>query len=355
MKRIIVLSLVLICLSGTALCEPQRFSAVYTDSFDTVISLIAFADSQETFNEWSSAVHELYLYLHKLFDRYNTYEKDGIVSVCEVNQRAAKEPVEVDPILFALLSFSKEHYEMGQGQTNIAMGNLLGIWHEVREQALDTPSEAHLPDMDALIASSAHMNIDDLVLDPEKKTVYFADPELQLDVGAVAKGYATEIVGKMLEQSPLSSFILSAGGNVRIGKGPLDGRENWGVGIQSPDGEVFAASEIAETLYIRECSVVTSGDYQRYFDLDGTRYCHLVDPDTLMPASFYRSVSIITQDSGLADFISTAAYLMPYEESRAFIEGLDGVEAIWLFADGTELMTDGAKPYCKSQGATNPN
>ena len=159
----------------------------------------------------------------------------------------------------------------------------------------------------------------------------------------------------MLEQSPLSSFILSAGGNVRIGKGPLDGRENWGVGIQSPDGEVFAASEIAETLYIRECSVVTSGDYQRYFDLDGTRYCHLVDPDTLMPASFYRSVSIITQDSGLADFISTAAYLMPYEESRAFIEGLDGVEAIWLFADGTELMTDGAKPYCKSQGATNPN
>ena len=135
MKRIIVLFLVLICLSGTALCEPQRFSAVYTDSFDTVISLIAFADSQETFNEWSSAVHELYLYLHKLFDRYNTYEKDGIVSVCEVNQRAAKEPVEVDPILFALLSFSKEHYEMGQGQTNIAMGNLLGIWHEVREQA----------------------------------------------------------------------------------------------------------------------------------------------------------------------------------------------------------------------------
>ena len=176
---------------------------------------------------------------------------------------------------------------------------------------------------------------------------------MKLDDGAVAKGYATELVAQMLLASDMPSFIISAGGNVRMGNPPADGRAKWGVGIQDPDGAVLGLSDIVETLYLTGCSVVTSGDYQRYYVVDGQRYHHLIDPDTLMPDTDFRSVSIITEDSGYADLLSTAAFLMPYEESRAFIDSLDGVEAIWLFPDGSKKMTFGAMNVAKSCGATN--
>ena len=356
MKKLAVLLLAAL-LSAAALvpasAQMERYSAVYMDSFDTVIQFMAYAPDEETFNRWSNVVHDTYLYMHKLFDGYNSYEDEGIISVYTLNQRAAKEPVVVDPILYALLTFSKSQYETCMGQTNVAMGSVLSIWHDYRDAGLADPENAQIPPMDALSAANAHTNLDDLILDHENMTVFFADPDMKLDVGAVAKGYATEIVAKALLASDMPSFLISAGGNVRCGNPPQDGRTAWGIGLQDPEGEVLGLTDYVETLYLHDVSVVTSGDYQRYYTVDGKRYHHLIDPDTLMPADHFRSVSIIAEDSGLADMLSTAAFLMPYEESRAFVESLDGVEAIWLFPDGTKEMTDGALALSKTGGASN--
>ena len=331
---LLVLLVAAFALPGSA--DMNKYSTVFMDTFDTVISLIGYAENQETFDARAAETHAMYLHLHKLFDTYNSYADEGITSVFDVNRQAAVEPVKVDPILFGLLTFCKSNYELVNGQTNVAMGSVLSIWHEYREAGLDDPENAKLPPMADLQAAAQHMNIDDLILDEAAQTVYFADPEMKLDVGAVAKGYATEIVSQMLLAGDMPSFIISAGGNVRMGNPPADGRTKWGVGIQDPDGAVLGLSDIVETLYVTGCSVVTSGDYQRYYVVDGQRYHHLIDPDTLMPDTDFRSVSIITEDSGYADLLSTAAFLMPYEESRAFVDSLDGVEAIWLFPDGSK-------------------
>ena len=356
MKKAAAFALLLLVLAAFALpgsADMNKYSTVFMDTFDTVISLIGYAENEDTFTAQAANVHELYLYMHKLFDCYNSYADEGIVSVYDVNQRAGTEPVKVDSILFGLLTFSKSNYELTHGQTNVAMGSVLSIWHDYREAGLDDPENAKLPPMENLQAAAQHMDIENLILDSENMTVFFADPEMKLDVGAVAKGYATEIVGQMLLSSDMPSFIISAGGNVRMGNSPADGRAKWGVGIQDPDGAVLGLNDIVETLYATGCSVVTSGDYQRYYVVDGQRYHHLIDPDTLMPDTAFRSVTIITEDSGYADLLSTAAFLMPYEESRAFIDSLDGVEAIWLFPDGSKEMTNGAMSMAKSCGATN--
>ena len=346
-----VLLLALVLLPANA--QMSKYSNVYLDTFDTVIQLIGYAESEEVFAQQSELVHQMYLHLHKLFDTYNSYEDEGIVSIYTLNERAAKEPVKVDPILFALLTYCKSNYALCESQVNVAMGSVLSIWHAYREAGLENPEAAQLPPMDMLAAAAQHTNMDDLILDSENMTVYFADPEMKLDVGATAKGYATEVVAKMLESGPMTSFLISAGGNVRAGAAPQDGRKAWGVGIQDPDGAVFGLSDYVEVLYIAGLSVVTSGDYQRFYTVDGENYHHLIDPDTLMPSKEFRSVSIITEDSGLADMLSTATFLMPYEQSRAFIESLEGVDAIWLFPDGTMQMTEGAMKLAKSCGATN--
>ena len=348
----VLLTLLVVAFALPGSAAMTKYNSAFLDTFDTVISLIAYAEKEETFNTWANTVHDTYLHLHKLFDTYNSYEDEGIISICTLNERAAQEPVKVDPVLFSLLQFCKNEYELGRGQVNIAMGSVLSIWHEYREAGLADPENAKLPPMEALEEASKHTNIDDLVLDPENLTVFFADPALKLDVGAVAKGYATELVSQMLLGSDLSSFIISAGGNVRTGNPPQDGRLRWGIGIQDPDGAVLGLGDIVETLYLSNCSVVTSGDYQRFYTVDGTNYHHLIDPDTLMPGSYFRSVTIITEDSGYADFLSTATFLMPYEEGREFIDSLDGVEAIWIFPDGSKKMTFGAMNVARSCGAS---
>lgn len=92
---------------------------------------------------------------------------------------------------------------------------------------------------------------------------------------------------------------------------------------------------------MKYCSIVTSGDYQRYYEVDGKRYHHLIDPDTLQPGAYMHSVTVLCEDSALGDFLSTALFLTAYEEGRALVEATDGLEACWNLLDGTRYMTDG--------------
>jgi thiamine biosynthesis lipoprotein len=254
-----------------------------------------------------------------------------------------------------LLLFCKERQPVTQGRVNIALGAALNIWHAYREDGLADPEGARLPSMDELREAAKHADIGDLILDPDQGTVMYADPALKLDLGAVAKGFAAERAARLLLDSATPSFIVSAGGNVCVGNPPLDGkRVAWGIGIQDPGGNVFSdpSSDIVETFFVSNLSLVTSGGYQRYYVVDGQRYHHLIDPATLMPGTHYQAVTVLTEDSGFADLLSTAAFLLPYDQSRALVESLEGVEALWILPDGSIEMSDGARKLAKSAGAT---
>ncbi len=335
--------------SGTT--EAKRYSGIFFDTFDTVVTIIGYSDSKETFDKAFSAAKERFTCLHQLFDKYNAYE--GIENIYTLNKDAGTAPVAVSSDLMYLLIFCRDMELAHPGKVNIAMGRVLEIWHNYREASQADSDNAMLPPMAELQAAALHMDINDLILDEENCTVFFADPDLRLDVGAVAKGYAAEIVGQELSACGLTSFLLSAGGNMVAGDAPTDGRTAWSIGVQDPFGAVWDAEATIDSIYMTNGSVVTSGDYQRFYTVDGKKYHHIIDPETLMPSDYMTQITVIAESSAQADYYSTALFLMPIGQGKALVDSLAGVEAIWVASDGTQTFSQGYPATSRIHGATN--
>lgn len=332
MKRCFLAVCLTLMLVVSSSCAQQvtyeKHQHYFFGTFDTIITLIAYTQSADEFQTYAKlAEAEMYRY-HEIFDQYHSYE--GVRNLYALNHNATSAPYAVEPELLDLLKQIQGWQTLYSTKTNPAMGSVLLLWHNARTAGDYIPDEAALND------AAQHMNIHDVVIDETAGTVFYADPQLRIDLGAVAKGYAAQKVADKLREAGLDSFILNAGGNVICGDAPRDGRTQWTVAVEDVDGVTTRLK-----LGLKNLSIVTSGDYQRYFEVDGQRYHHLIDPDTLYPAAHMRAVSILHPDSGLADFLSTAAFLLPYEESRALIESIPEAEATWLLADGSEYCTEG--------------
>lgn len=359
MKRIIaVIIAVLISITAFGGCQKEpksqynKYSDSFFDTFDTLTRVVAYTKNEDEFKGYFNRIQKRFEELHKMYDIYNDYE--GINNIKTINDNAGIKPVKVNKEIIDLVLFSKEWYKRTGGATNIAMGSVLRIWHDYREEGRDNPQNAKLPPMEDLKKANKYTNMDKVIVDTEKSTVYLEDKKMSLDVGAVAKGFATEIVAREITAAGLKSGIISAGGNVRVLGKPLDGlRERWGIGIQDPEKSIVSDEDSElDIIFVNNSSVVSSGDYERYYTVDGRRYHHLIDPKTLMPGDYYRAVTIVTEDSGLADLLSTAVFLLPYKESRALVENIKGVDALWVMKDGKIETTEGMKKIMKSNGAT---
>lgn len=337
-KRLLALMLTACLLSG---CAPQKvadkqYTATFLELFDTVTTVVGRAENEEAFTVKAQAVRDALLPYHQLFDIYNDY--DGISNLKTVNDHAAEGPVAVDRVIVDFLLDCKEYYTLTGGKVNVAMGSVLGLWHKAREAGIDDPAHAALPEKEALDNAAAHISFDDCVIDEEAGTVFFTDPLLKLDGGAVAKGWAAQ---RVAESAP-EGLLISVGGNV-CATGAKDASGTpWVVGINSPDGGNYL-----HTLTITGGSVVTSGDYQRYYTVDGKIYHHIIDPETRMPSTYWRSVTILCADSGLADALSTALFLLPQEEGQALLDKTKA-EAMWVDAQGQEYFSPHFSDYIRT-------
>lgn len=318
--------------------EKRQYQATFLTLFDTVTTVVGYAETEKDFQAQTQTIYDQLLEYHRLFNIYEEYE--GMNNLKTVNDNAGVAPVKVDRPILDLLLDCRELYEETGGRVNVAMGSVLQLWHQARSRGVEDPEGAALPEWQELQAAAAHMVFDTVLIDEEASTVYLADSGQSLDVGAIAKGWAVE---RVCRAAP-GGLLLSVGGNVcATGPRPTDGSP-WVVGVQDPDGE---GEDYLHTLYLSGGCVVTSGDDQRYYTVDGQQYHHIIDPDTLYPAEHWRCVSVLCTDSGLADALSTALFTLPLEKGMT-LAARYGAEAMWLDKEGKTHYTPGFEAYVRT-------
>ena len=344
MKRIKLICLLLSvlvsagCVQEADAPQEELRSEVCMDcGFDTFFSLQQFPLPEDEFQTVFEAASGYFKHCNDLFDIYHDYP--GMNNLKTVNDMAGVSPVGVDPEIIELLKEAQEMYELSDGRMDITMGALLGVWHECRTAAVDGISA--VPAADTVQEALAYRGWAYIVIDEEAGTVFITDSRIQLDAGAIAKGWAVEQTARLLQAQGFSTGAVNGGGNVRT-LGPKPNGKPWRTGIQDPAG-----TGALVTITCRdEESVATSGDYERFFTgEDGVRYHHIIDPDTGFPAQYWHSVSIVTQRSDLADALSTALFTMPYEEGNTLLQKMrekypdTEFEAIWITDAGSEYST----------------
>lgn len=296
--------------------------------FDTVVSITAYTDDAQLLDRALEQCQKYEQLLSK------TIEGSDVWNI----NHAQGQPVAVAQETLEVLEIAQYVSGLSQGAFDVTIAPAVSLWDFAAENPV-------LPDGEALAQAAALADYTKLVIEDGMVTL---PADMQIDLGGVAKGYIADQIAQFLRDNGVTSALLNFGGNVvTIGEKP-DGQGPWRVGIQNPD-QSRGAYLLAVTA--TDMAVVTSGIYERGFDLDGVRYHHLLDPETGWPVqNELSSVTIFAERSGLADALSTATFVLGTEAGMAMIEALDGVEALFVTRDEQILATSGAAALVVSNG-----
>lgn len=328
MKKILIsIILILIIIIGLHF---SNYSKLYEKDYyymDTYINVKIYSNNSKKVNKAFEEIDKIYNEYHKLTDRYNSYQ--GITNLYTINNNVLNnEYLEIDEELYNLIKYGINMYNLSNGKIDISMGNVIDVWKGYRESGLGIPTLEELKYVN-------YNNIDQIELKDNK----IKNNNLNIDLGSISKGYTTKIVGEYLNSIGLNKYLINAGGNVLAGTSYK--KDKYKIGLENPNNP----NDIFKIINIENKAVITSGGYNRYYEYNGIRYHHIIDPNTLFPANNMKSVTAITSDSAYGDFLSTYLFLLPVEEGMEYVNKLEDVEAIWYLNDDTIKTSKGIDKY----------
>ncbi len=234
----------------------------------------------------------------------------------EVNRNAGIQAVKVSKELFDLVFRCLKVSDLSNGYFDISFASIEKVWKF-------DGSMTELPDEESLKASVAKINYKNIELDAVNQSIFLREKGMRIGFGAIGKGYAADRAKKIMKAKGALSGVVNAGGDLKAwGKRP-DG-ENWSIGITDP----IDKTKIKSYLNISDRAVVTSGNYERFAEIDGKRYCHIIDPKTGWPVEGLQSVTVICSDGELADALATTVFVLGESDGLRLINHLEGVECI---------------------------
>lgn len=313
-KHIIILLTILISVSLTACSTPPKsektsISGIY---FDTIVQIDAWGASTSTMEGCKELCAK---YENLLSNQIDTSE------ISQINASEGK-PVTVSDETIEVLQKGIYYSELSRGKFDITIAPVSELWN-FRDN-----KEGALPETSALESACTHVNYQNIQINGN--TVTLTDPQTQIDLGGIAKGYIADRLKEYLLSKGVNHALINLGGNTLAVGTKYDGSA-FRIGIQKPFSE---KNEAITDVEITDCSVVSSGIYQRYFENDGKIYHHILDPDTGYPyENNLLQVTIISDQSVDGDALSTCCFALGLEEGSRLIESMDDVEAIFVTDD----------------------
>lgn len=264
-----------------------------------------------------------------------TVDEEPDSEIEEINEQAGVAPVAVSEDVYELLEAAYAYSEETQGAFDMTVGPLTELWHIGFD-------DARKPEQSEIDEALTLVDYREVEFDNANQTVYLPRKEMRLDLGAIAKGYITDEVVELLKEHGVDTAIVDLGGNIFVlGHSPRAKNADWNVGVQDP---FETRGEIIGSIPASNETIVTSGIYERFLEVDGMHYHHLMDPKTGYPFdNEIAGVSIITEKSINGDGLSTAVFSEGLEAGLAYVEQLEGVEAIFVTKDRNIYVTDGLK------------
>lgn len=291
----------------------------------TVVQLsIYHEDQEEVMDEAVSYIKEMESLLSTNLEGADIYR---------INQATGKEAVEVDERTLEVIETAIEMSEESQGLFDISIGAVSNLW-KIGDEDARKPSDEEIK------AALPFINYKDIALDKEKQTVFIKEG-MALELGAISKGYIADKVRELFASKGITTAIINLGGNVVVmGDSPTT-QNGWNVGVQDPD-QVRGAT--VGSVPGTHDSVVTSGIYERYLEVDGVKYHHILDPKTGFPVeNDISGVTVFSQTSIQGDALSTTLFLLGVEKGLDFINQIDGVEAVFIDKEQGVHLSDGLK------------
>ncbi len=248
-----------------------------------------------------------------------------------INQAAGKEPVHVDQAMYQLISRCLRISTLTGGAFDPTYAGMLPLWR------FDGTMQ-QLPDSQLVAATARLVDYRKILLNPADQTVFLADSGMKIGFGGIGKGYAADRAKTIMQDLGALSGVVNAGGDlVCWGTGP-DGTP-WQISIADP----VHPDRIIATIPVKDMAVVTSGNYERYADIDGQRYSHILDPRTGWPLQGLKSVTVFAPIGEFADGLATALFVLREEQGMNLVEDLQGVECLMITEDLRILSSSGLR------------
>lgn len=248
----------------------------------------------------------------------------------QVNAAAGREPVAVSPDTLDLVLRSFEMAGLTEGGFNIAVGPAIEVWSVTEHQKI--PTRAELQSLKPLVDWSA------IEINRQARTIFLPKPGMRIDVGGIGKGYAADRAVEVMKNAGAQGGVVALSGDIKT-FGDLPGMRGFPVGIRHPRQE----GALIATIDLSNEAISTAGDYERYFERDGIRYHHILDPLSLEPARKSQSVTVIAAEGTVADGLDTGIFVLGPERGMELVERLPDVEAVIIDDQGRMSVSSGLR------------